>query len=125
MWSDDTKVLSVRLPEDLAGEMAYVCRVDEVSISEGMRAAVYRYIEVRRADKRFQARLKARVEKDREVLERLGAVNPAENDCNGPWIGGSRRRPVRPPGARPTERAPGPVPISRPSCRWRTPGSSA
>lgn len=35
MGMEETKVMSLRLSEDLAAEMAYVCRVDEVSISEG------------------------------------------------------------------------------------------
>lgn len=71
MWTDDTKVLSVRLPEDLAGEMAYVCRVDRVSVSEGIRAAIYKHVAARRGDENFQARLREQQEKDREVLERL------------------------------------------------------
>lgn len=70
---NETKVMSLRLAEDLAAEMAYVCRVDEVSISEGIRAAIYRHVAARRADERFQARLRKRREKDREVLERLAA----------------------------------------------------
>jgi hypothetical protein len=68
---DTTRVMSLRLAEDLAAEMAYVCRVDEVSVSEGIRAAIYRHVATRRADKGFQARLRERLEKDREVLERL------------------------------------------------------
>lgn len=71
MGMKDTKVMSLRLSEDVAAEMAFVCRVDEVSISEGFRAAVYRHIASRRADECFQARLRERLEKDREVSERL------------------------------------------------------
>lgn len=71
MGLEDTKVMSLRLSEELAAEMAYVCRVDEVSVSEGIRAAIYRHVATRRADKGFQARLRERLEKDREVLERL------------------------------------------------------
>ena len=71
MGLDETKVMSLRLAEDLAAEMAYVCRVDEVTVSEGIRATIYRHIATRRADKGFQARLRERLERDREVLERL------------------------------------------------------
>lgn len=71
MGMDDTKVMSLRLSEDLAAEMASICRVDEVTILEGIRAAIYRHIAARRADKRFQERLREKLEKDREVLERL------------------------------------------------------
>lgn len=35
MGMNDTKVMSLRLSEDLAAEMASICRVDEVTISEG------------------------------------------------------------------------------------------
>jgi len=66
-----TRVLSVRLPADLAAEMELVCRVDEVSISEVLRAGAYRHVATRRADEGFQVRLKERLEKDREVLERI------------------------------------------------------
>jgi hypothetical protein len=73
MGMNDTKVMSLRLSEDLAAEMASICRVDEVTVSEGIRAAIYRHIAARRTDKRFQERLKEQLEKDREVLERLSA----------------------------------------------------
>jgi len=65
------KTMSLRLPQDLAAELESVCRVDEVPMSEAIRAAVYRHIAARRADKRFQERLREQLEKDREVLERL------------------------------------------------------
>jgi hypothetical protein len=68
---DTTKVLSLRLAEDLAAEMASICRVDEVTISEGIRAAIYRHIAARRADKRFQEKLKKRLEEDLQTLEQL------------------------------------------------------
>jgi hypothetical protein len=71
MGMNDTKVMSLRLSEDLAAEMASICRVDEVTISEGIRAAIYRHIAARRADKRFQARLKKRLEEDLQALEQL------------------------------------------------------
>lgn len=60
MGLEDTKVMSLRLSEDLAAETAYVCRVDEVSVSEGIRAAIYRHVATRRGDKGFQARLSRR-----------------------------------------------------------------
>jgi len=71
MGMNDTKIMSLRLAEDLAAEMASICRVDGVTVSEGIRAAIYRHIVARRADKRFQERLREQLEKDREVLERL------------------------------------------------------
>lgn len=71
MGVDETKVMSLRLSEDLAAEMASICRVDGVTVSEGIRAAIYRHIAARRADKRFQERVKEQLEKDRKILERL------------------------------------------------------
>lgn len=71
MGMNDTKVMSLRLSEDLAAEMASICRVDEVTISEGIRAAIYRHIAARRADKRFQEKLKKRLEEDLQTLEQL------------------------------------------------------
>jgi hypothetical protein len=71
MGMKGTRVMSLRLAEDLAAEMASICRVDEVTVSEGIRAAIYRHTAARRADKRFQERLREQLEKDREVLERL------------------------------------------------------
>ena len=71
MGTEGTRVMSLRLAEDLAAEMAAICRVDDVTVSEGIRAAIYRHIAARRADKRFQERLREQLEKDREVLEGL------------------------------------------------------
>lgn len=68
MGMNDTKVMSLRLSEDLAAEMASICRVDEVTVSEGIRAAIYRHIAARRADKRFQAKLKRRLERNSKPL---------------------------------------------------------
>lgn len=68
---DITKALSIRVALDLAAELESVCRVDDVSVTEAIRAAIYRHIATRRADERFQARLREQMEKDREVLERL------------------------------------------------------
>lgn len=59
---NETKVMSLRLPEELAAELAAVARVEEVSISETTRAAVYRYITARRADENFKKLLQQRLE---------------------------------------------------------------
>ena len=69
--NETTEVVSARLPLDLAAELRLICRVDRVSISDGLRASAYRYVAIRRADGEFQARLKELVEKDRETVERL------------------------------------------------------
>lgn len=63
--------MSLRLPEDKAVELAAIARTDEMPISELVREAIDKLLAARRADKDFQARLKRRLEEDREVLERL------------------------------------------------------
>ncbi len=64
---NETKVMSLRLSKELAAELANVARIEEVTISEAIRAAIYRYIATRRTDEDFKKRL----EEDREILERL------------------------------------------------------
>ena len=65
------KTMSLRLDEEKALELAAIARTDGQPISDTLREAVDRHIEARRNDKDFQARLKKRLEEDREVLERL------------------------------------------------------
>jgi hypothetical protein len=71
MRAEPIKAMSLRLSEDQAAELAAVARADEVPISEVVRAAIYKHIASRRADKDFQAKLKRRLEENREILERL------------------------------------------------------
>jgi Arc/MetJ-type ribon-helix-helix transcriptional regulator len=66
-----TKVISLRLPEEIAAEIAAVARADEISVSKAIREAIEAHIATRRADKTFKDRLKRRLEEDRELLERL------------------------------------------------------
>ena len=67
----DTKVISIRVPTELAGQVDAMARAEGVSVSEAMRAAAYRYIATRRADQDFKERLKKRLEEDAEILKRL------------------------------------------------------
>lgn len=71
MKSKPIKAMSLRLPQDLAAELEAVAGTDEVPISEVVRAAVYRHIATRRADPRFKAKLKKRLEEDLQTLEQL------------------------------------------------------
>jgi antitoxin component of RelBE/YafQ-DinJ toxin-antitoxin module len=66
-----TKVLSLRLPEEIAAELTAVARTNGISVSKAIRFAVEDYVANERADKAFKARLKKRIEEDRETLERL------------------------------------------------------
>lgn len=51
--------------------MEFVARVDGMPASELIREAIAKYLEARRADPEFQNRLRARIEADKEVLDRL------------------------------------------------------
>lgn len=66
-----SKVMSLRLPDKLAAELAAVARGDDMPVSETIRKAIENHIVARRADKAFKERLKQRLEEDREVFERL------------------------------------------------------
>ncbi|MGN6256965.1 MAG: ribbon-helix-helix protein, CopG family [Solirubrobacterales bacterium] len=64
--------ISVRVPDDIAAEVVAIARVESVSISEVIRAGIHRHLAWLRADPEFQKRLRARLHKDREILERYG-----------------------------------------------------
>jgi post-segregation antitoxin (ccd killing protein) len=66
-----TKIISLRLSEKQAAELAAVARAEEVSVSKALRVAVQNHITKCRADQEFQERLRKRLEEDREILERL------------------------------------------------------
>jgi metal-responsive CopG/Arc/MetJ family transcriptional regulator len=59
-----TKVISLRLDQQLATEMATLARTQGVSMSEAIRAAAYRYIAECRADPVFKKQAKERLEED-------------------------------------------------------------
>ena len=61
---------SVRIPDDLAAEVTVIARVEDVTISETIRAAIYRHLSSLRTDPAFQKRLREHLQKDREILER-------------------------------------------------------
>lgn len=62
--------ISVRVPEDVAAEVALIARVEGVNVSEVIRAGVYRHLSALRTDPAFQQRLRKRLDEDREILER-------------------------------------------------------
>jgi hypothetical protein len=94
----DVKVMTVRLPGDLADDLEMVARVDGVPVVEVIRAAVAAYIAARRADEAFRRRLRDRIEADEGILQRLaagrlpagtdGSVPPSGDEINA---GGGRR----------------------------------
>jgi hypothetical protein len=63
--------LSVRIPEDIATEVALIARIEGVTVSEVIRAGVYRHLSALRTDPAFQKRLHKRLDEDREILDRF------------------------------------------------------
>jgi hypothetical protein len=66
-----TKALTLRLPLEQAEAIEAIAGVDGISINEEIRRAVAAHIEARRQDVEFRERLRASVERNREILERL------------------------------------------------------
>jgi hypothetical protein len=66
-----SRVTTIRQPEDQADEMEFVARVDGIPASTLIRDAIGEYLDKRRADPDFKARLAARIEADKKILERL------------------------------------------------------
>lgn len=70
---NETTVMSLRLAKELAKEIAAVARVEGATVSETIRAAIYRYIATRRTDENFKKLLRQRLEEDRKTLEQLAS----------------------------------------------------
>ena len=68
-----TKIMTVRIEDDLNDEINTVARADDALASEVVRAALYHYIAARKSDPQFQTRLRELLEKDAEVIGRLAA----------------------------------------------------
>ncbi len=66
-----TKNLTVRLPDELAADAEAVARAEGTSLNETIKDALAEAVERRRQDPDFKKRLRAIVEQDRELLERL------------------------------------------------------
>lgn len=66
-----TRTTTIRQDAQQAAELDAVARVDGVSTSEAIRAAIAEHIDKRRRDPAFQARLQRILEEERVVLERL------------------------------------------------------
>lgn len=66
------KQTTVRLPDELADEAEAVARVQGSSVNQLIVDSLTAEIERVRADKDFTARAKRLIERDKELLERLG-----------------------------------------------------
>jgi predicted DNA-binding protein len=63
------KSMTLRLAHDQAADLDTVAAVDGVPVAEVVRSAIASHIEDRKRDPRFQAALKARIERDQRLLE--------------------------------------------------------
>ena len=66
-----TKNITVRLPDELAADAEALARVDGVSVNETVKRALADAVAQRRKDPAFKKRVRAIIEEDRELLERL------------------------------------------------------
>jgi len=65
------KTTTMRMPKEMADELAAVARADEMTVSDAVRQAVAKHIAERRGDERVQKRLREGMEEDQKILERL------------------------------------------------------
>jgi hypothetical protein len=68
---DSVKNRTLRLPNSQADELEAVARAEGMTVSDAVREAITEHIDRKRKDKAFRERLKAVMERDREILDRL------------------------------------------------------
>lgn len=68
---ESSRVMSLRLGEELWKEIAAVARVDEQAVTEAIREAIANHIATRGSDPDFQKRVKKRLEEDIATVKRL------------------------------------------------------
>lgn len=65
------KAMTLRLTDEQAAELEAIARVENVPVAEEVRRALANHIADRRRDRAFQARLKASIKRNQEILKRL------------------------------------------------------
>lgn len=65
------KATSLRLPDEVAADLAAVAFADEMPQSEVVRLALGEYFDRRCQDDDFQQRLQAYLDRNRKIVERL------------------------------------------------------
>jgi hypothetical protein len=69
------KTLGIKLTDELHAQFAMVCQVDDLNLSEGVKAAVELYVETKRSAPDFKARAQAIVEEiERKALAERNAI---------------------------------------------------
>jgi predicted transcriptional regulator len=67
------KNMTLRLTDEQAAELDAIAQVENVPVAEEVRRALAEHIAARRKDREFQARLKASIERNQEILRRLAS----------------------------------------------------
>lgn len=67
----DTKSMTLRMDEDLAGKVRTIADVEGTTVSEIIREALAEHVERRRSDPQFQERLQQNLQRHRELLNML------------------------------------------------------
>ncbi len=65
--------MTLRLTKELAAELEAVARIENVPVAEAVRQAIAMYLAQRRGDAAFQQRLRASMERHREILDKLAS----------------------------------------------------
>lgn len=68
------KAMTIRLPEEQAEALEAMARVDGVAVSEEIRRAIDARLEARTKDRAFQQRLRASLERNQALLEKLAGT---------------------------------------------------
>jgi hypothetical protein len=63
--------MTVRMDPEQAAELEAVAEVEGVPVAEAIRNAIAEHIEARRQDEEFQSRLRASLDRNRQILEKL------------------------------------------------------
>ena len=67
----ERRAYTVRIPADEAADLEAVATADGLSVSEEIRQAIADRVASKRKDKAFRARVRAVIEQNQRVLERL------------------------------------------------------
>ncbi len=67
----ERRAYTVRIPADEAADLEAVAAAEGLSVSEEIRQAIADHVAAKRKDKAFRARVRAVIEQNQRVLERL------------------------------------------------------
>jgi predicted transcriptional regulator len=65
------KAMTIRLDDAQAEQLEAIAQTEGISVSQAIRDAIAALVEVRRQDAEFQERLRASIERNQRILDRL------------------------------------------------------